>query len=621
MNFIDWLRRPRGKVKSNGVSVVTNPDTEDSFTLGFIGFKSKHGFIEVEASKKLARITKINAFSCCDGKPVRPGGEVDSEILYFQHENKYPRCLDEYADLVSSTMKPKFWDYVPFGYCTWYYYFHKITEKETLKNLELATDKEFNPYFSLDYFQLDDGYQFTQGQCGDWKNYNREKFPHGFKKIVDAINQKKLIPGLWLAPFNAKPNSDLALAHPDWILKDVSGKKLKPTFISFRFQNALDPTNPDVKKHLDELFKYFIKEIGFDYIKIDFIFSAITEDAVFFNEDITRIEAYREGLQVLREAAGEERFILGCGAPLMETIGMVNGMRISADTAPKWAIYDFILSGLNLITSGMKYALLNTITRSWMHKKFWLNDPDCLLVRTENSKLTQEEVKTELSILGLSGGQIAISEDFEQLDQESMKMISLVQPISPEPAYSPDMFVSRYPRIYMINGDSTVHGEWMVVALINWEGKKTTLEMNLGKIGCKPKETYHITDFWERKYLGTFLGDETITFEKVPKHGCKLLRITKHLEGAQLLGTTLHVLQGMLEVTQFSFDIDKSEIRIGLEKFGLNEGIVYVKLPARYFIKEPTGEGFHTEEVKETIYKITVSFDGQMEILLPLEIA
>jgi len=48
---------------------------------------------------------------------------------------------------------------------------------------------------------------------------------------------------------------------------------------------------------------------------------------------VTPIQAYREGLNVIRKAVGKS-FILGCGAPLLPSAGLVDGMRIGEDTAP-----------------------------------------------------------------------------------------------------------------------------------------------------------------------------------------------------------------------------------------------------------------------------------------------
>ena len=44
----------------------------------------------------------------------------------------------------------------------------------------------------------------------------------------------------------------------------------------------------------------------------------------------------RAGFEAVRRGAGDDTFLLGCGAPLGPTIGVVDGMRIGPDVAPWW---------------------------------------------------------------------------------------------------------------------------------------------------------------------------------------------------------------------------------------------------------------------------------------------
>lgn len=627
MSIKQWVSRPRGLQESNGVTVITDSTSKRSVTIGFGSALSQHGEIKVHIDRKSRSIANLEAVALCERKLLPPDGEIPSELLYVQDRNGYPACLDEYADVVAECMNSVFWNNVPFGFCTWYYYYSKINETEMLKNLTIITDKAKNPYFQIDYFQLDDGYEFTQGQCGDWRRYNPEKFPGGFTKIVDEISSKHLVPGLWIAPFNAMPGSDLALAHPDWILKNQKGKPIKPTFVSGKFQYALDLTHPEVKEYLKDLITFFVRELGFKYIKIDFVFSSITEDAVFRDENITRVEAYRDALRIIREAAGDDTFILGCGAPLMESVGFVNGMRISTDTDPHWARFDSVMHFFDILIPGMKHALLNTITRSWMHKKFWINDPDCLMVRMTKTKLTKAEVMTQIAIIGLSGGQVAISDDLALLPEDQFRMIALVQPPYTRPAYSPDMFVHAAPELYMVEGSSQDLGSWKVVAMINWQKRRRDMSLDMNEIGCNESKKYHVIDFWNEKYLGTFNGNENVTLQRIAPHGCKLLRVTEDPgpEDAILLGTTLHVLQGAVEVEIFHYDATEKLLSIVLAKYGKNQGSIFVKIPSRCFFEttqdlaeKPT---YNIKEIAETIFQVQVTFETKLELDLKLEMA
>ena len=50
-----------------------------------------------------------------------------------------------------------------------------------------------------------------------------------------------------------------------------------------------------------------------------------------------------------------------------------------------------------------------------MHGRLWANDPDCLLVRTDRTKLTLDETRTLASAIGLSGGMMLSSDDLDKV--------------------------------------------------------------------------------------------------------------------------------------------------------------------------------------------------------------
>lgn len=82
---------------------------------------------------------------------------------------------------------------VPTGWCSWYQYYTKISEKIILKNLSLIKEKKL----PIQFFQIDDGYQ---KEIGDWLTTN-DKFPGGMRLLAEEIRREKLTPGIWLAPF------------------------------------------------------------------------------------------------------------------------------------------------------------------------------------------------------------------------------------------------------------------------------------------------------------------------------------------------------------------------------------------------------------------------------------
>ena len=97
----------------------------------------------------------------------------------------------------------------------------------------------------------------------------------------------------------------------------------------------------------------------------------------------------RAGFAALRRGAGDDAFLLGCGVPLSNVVGLVDASRIGPDVAPVWALdpADEMVPGYLGIQPATSHAFTNTLTRSFMHRRLWLNDPDCLMLRTADTAL------------------------------------------------------------------------------------------------------------------------------------------------------------------------------------------------------------------------------------------
>lgn len=71
-------------------------------------------------------------------------------------------------------------------------------------------------------------------------------------------------------------------------------------------------------------------------------------------------------------------------------------------------------------------ALRNTLTRSWMHRRLWLNDPDCLMLRTAETGLTPAEAHAWALAVGTSGGMALVSDDLALLDPGARRLLEEV---------------------------------------------------------------------------------------------------------------------------------------------------------------------------------------------------
>lgn len=133
----------------------------------------------------------------------------------------------------------------------------------------------------------------------------------------------------------------------------------------------------------------------------------------------------RRALTAIREGFGEERFILGCTTVLAGVVGLVNAERISTDITPYW---ERKVPGRDRYREDccVPNVCRNIINRRYMHRRLWLNDPDVLIVRQDNNRLTEPEVLLWVSALWLTGGLLLLSDRFATLDAERAGLARLL---------------------------------------------------------------------------------------------------------------------------------------------------------------------------------------------------
>ncbi len=240
----------------------------------------------------------------------------------------------------------------PRVWCTWYQYFEQVTTHDIEENLAGFDDAGL----PVDVVQIDDGW--SQG-LGQW-NRPRESFG-SLPNVIDAIQAAGRRVGLWLAPFIVGVDTDVARAHPDWLV-GPAGHNWGQDLV------GLDLTHPAVRDYLQETL-HGLRELGIDYVKLDFLYGGAIPGRRHL--DVTGEAAYRAGLQLVRDSLGADAYLLGCGAPLLPSLGLVDAMRVSPDTFHE---------GDEDGSAGLR-GLMSLEARAWQHGRFWVNDPDCLVAR------------------------------------------------------------------------------------------------------------------------------------------------------------------------------------------------------------------------------------------------
>ena len=508
-----------------------------------------------------------------DDVPVAVGEARASEWFYLEWA-PFPNTdpLAQYAYTVARQMEIPLIRPAPTGWSSWYIFWAKVAESDVIDNL--ATAALLADELPLQVIQLDQGFERT---WGDWTERN-ERFPHSLGWLAERIRGSKCSPGLWLAPLTAHPRSKIATEHPDWLLRDAHGRHVSAGLIGYNFlARALDPTHPGVEAYLHKLIRTVVEEWGYAYLKLDFLYAGALPGRR-YNSTLTRAQAYRHALTIIRKAAGDKVFLVGCGAPLGPSIGLVDAMRIGPDTAPAWEpdvprIFSFLKRDPGL--PSLRNSLSNVITRAWMHGRWWINDPDNLMVRTKRTALSEDEIITQVSLLGLTSGLIVFSDDLSQLPSEQRAVAAVLLPPLVEGGDALDLLQRDMPD-RVVSPVACVLGNWQLVGLFNWGTSPRERELPRNLPGLNLQRDYHIVDFWNHRYLHLKRGEPLPKFT-LPPHGCVLLSVRPVQEGPHLVATTFHISQGG-EIT--AFENGNGSVSISLALGRVAEGEVWLALPA-----------------------------------------
>ncbi len=561
-------QRGRGRFLSETVGALVT--SEEALVAGGVSLADQ--FVQVEADLRPGHLG-LTVQAQGDDVPLVAGESRSSEWFYLEWvplPNRDP--LAQYAYAVARQMGVAPLRPAPSGWSSWYIYGEDVTQADMMENLAAAA--MLADELPLDVIQLDQGFE---SRWGDWTERN-EDFPHALDWLAERIQGSGFTPGLWLGPFAVHPRSTVATEHPAWLLRNHRGHPVSAGLFSNRFfARALDPTHPGVEDYLRELITTAVDEWGYRYLKLDFLYAAALPGER-HNPSMTRAQAYRHAMEIIREAAGAETYLIGCGAPLGPSVGLVDAMRIGPDTAPHWVprVPRFgALFPSDPSLPSLRNSLRNVTTRAWMHGRWWVNDPDNLMVRGSETTLSEEEIQAQLTLQGLTGGVTMLSDNLSTLEPERCALTEPLLPSLVSGMDALDLLRREMPRV-VVAPIARPWDNWQLVGLFNWSEKPRERELPRDLPNFDLKRAYHIVDFWHQRYLRWEPGDPLPTYT-LPAHGAVLLGVRVAKAPPQLVGTTFHVSQGG-EVTAISKE--DGAISFDLQLGRSAEGEVWLMLPA-----------------------------------------
>jgi hypothetical protein len=478
---------------------------------------------------------------------IKPGADAETETFALGWFDDARLGLEAYADAIAKVYDIKL-PPQPAGFCTWYTdKYSRACDETHLPLLAEAAAKELKP-FGFDFVQIDDGWQAGDSKNGPNKNFTTHRpkgaYPSGMKAMADKIKSFGLDPGIWFMPFAGNYNDPYFQDHQDWFAKGPDGKPFETAWGG----TCLDMTNAGAREHLRDVVQRIAHEWGYTVFKMDGFWTGSATKQVYVNNgyvndkigeaefsdpDVTNIEALRSGVKLIRKTAGPGVYLLGCCVSqnmrsFGGSFGLLDGMRIGPDT-----------SGRIGSTQGSRLWFLNN--------RVWHNDPDCVYVRASTPVA---EARLNASWTAISGQLFYDSDWIPDLPADRLDILRRCMPAHGLPSRPVDVFEAQPARVWLLT-DTRGNVRRDVIALYNWSKGQANVSYPLDKIGLPPAKEYVAFDFWANKFVPPFRDRVSADFTG---EGCRILAVRPVSGCPQLLGTSRHVTQGMVDVTGEKWD-------------------------------------------------------------------
>lgn len=458
--------------------------------------------------------------------PLAAGAELSSEQLLISTGMDYLTELENYGSLIRQLHHPRVVTPVPAGWWSWTAYYFGLNQGTALTNA--AWLAENLKQLGYNYFHIDEGYQYARGE---YTTPDTTLFPDGVRALERKVAGLGLTPGIWTAPFEVSERAWVYEHHKDWLVHNAAGQPIHAGWVihgrgrtSQDRLFVLDTTNPEAQDYLRQTYSTLAKDWGIRYIKLDFMDDTAVE-GYYHKPNTTALEAQRIGLQVIRDAVGENVLLDKDGSPMLNPVGLVDTGRISQDTGHK-----FVAS---------RDAAPGVAARFFMNGNYYLADPDAFTVSGQTVAdqdwhggavpLTLDEAKVSIALAAIAGGMYEIGDDLPILgsvperlalvkNQDLLNMARLGRSSRPLDlmSYTP---ADGMPSIFLL-GESKRQS---MLTVFNWSEKQTEHKLNLETDLGLPVEGHNdVSDVFTSKHVST--NGDSINIA-LPAHSVAVLKI------------------------------------------------------------------------------------------------
>ncbi|UCE87432.1 MAG: hypothetical protein JSU66_06895, partial [Deltaproteobacteria bacterium] len=324
--------------------------------------------------------------------------------------------------------------------------------------------------------------------------------------LADRIREAGCIPAIALAPFVAEHRSRWLRDRPEALLRDARGRHTRVSKgRGRRADYALDATHPALLETLGATFEA-LRAVGFGAFPLERLGAAALPGARF---DASRgaVEAYRDALRAIRARVGEESLLVGCGAPLGASVGLLDAFRIGAPAPSGWA-WPWRGPPCRRSAGSGDAQARRLLSHAVTAQRLWRLDAARVCLDPAHS--APAAVQTQLSLAALGGGAILTGDDLARLDATRLAWLARALP----PLARPVRALDPWAHGNAFSLSTPLLGERVAVVVWNPGARARDLGLDLAALGRSG--AHHVYEFWNDDYLGVV--DGAVPPRRVPPH-------------------------------------------------------------------------------------------------------
>lgn len=339
------------------------------------------------------------------------GRAVKSPRIFVTLCGDWRDGLESYGRANAETVPPKISvPSVPFGYNSW----GVLQDKVSLGDMTAVSDyihEHLQEAWAGDgspvYVNIDSFWDFLAHNDPDFHGSNED----ALRLFAAHCRENGQEAGIYFTPFACWHGDEGALKSSviegtGYTYYDAALKKADGTLYGkLDGGYALDPTHPATIARFEKQLRHFI-DLGFTYVKLDFMTHGALEGVHYDPAAATGLEAYNAGMERIRAICEGHMFVNLSIAPLFP-YQYADGRRISCDA---FSSLDNTRHVLSCLTAGF-----------WEKAIYSCPDPDHLVVWGKDGGVTEGEARCRVTCGAISGTSFLAGDNLADVEPGSEK--------------------------------------------------------------------------------------------------------------------------------------------------------------------------------------------------------